>query len=111
VDLYCGKMNLSFGCVPLLGDGGHFLNPQPKFKSRDWGKNENKKHKSENGKKTACVRRDGHGGEEGGSCILEGSMILLELYTMLVPVIFSVSVFTGIRYCRYRYFSVGIVVL
>ena len=87
------------------------MNPQPKFKSRDWGKNENKKHKSENGKKTACVRRDGHGGEEGGSCILEGSMILLELYTMLVPVIFSVSVFTGIRYCRYRYFSVGIVVL
>ena len=28
---------------------------------------------------------------------------------MLVPVIFSVSVFTGIRYCWYRYFSVGIV--
>ena len=34
--------------------------------------------------------------------------IILELYTMLVPVIFSVSVFPGIRYSRYRYFSVGI---
>jgi hypothetical protein len=32
----------------------------------------------------------------------------LELLTAVVPVIFSVSVFCGIRYARYRYFSVSI---
>jgi len=35
----------------------------------------------------------------------------LELLTTVIPVIFSVSVFPGIRYSRYRYFSVSIVVL
>ena len=35
----------------------------------------------------------------------------LELLTTVIPVVFSVSVFLGIRYSRYRYFSVGIVVL
>jgi len=33
------------------------------------------------------------------------------LHTTVIPVIFSVSVFPGIRYSRYRYFSVGVVVL
>ncbi len=35
----------------------------------------------------------------------------LELHTTVIPVVFLVSVFPGIRYSRYRYFSVGIVVL
>jgi len=33
----------------------------------------------------------------------------VELHTTVIPVIFSVSVFPGIRYSRYRYFSVGII--
>jgi hypothetical protein len=32
----------------------------------------------------------------------------LELHTTVIPVIFFVSVFPGIRYSPYRYFSVGI---
>jgi hypothetical protein len=39
------------------------------------------------------------------------SEISLELLTTVIPDIFSVLVFPGIRYSRYRYFSVGIVVL
>jgi hypothetical protein len=34
---------------------------------------------------------------------------LVELHTTVVPVIFLVSVFPGIRYSRYWYFSVGII--
>ena len=33
----------------------------------------------------------------------------VELHTTVIPVFFLVSVFPGIRYSRYRYFSVGII--
>jgi hypothetical protein len=39
---------------------------QPKFKSRDWEKTKIKSRILKMGHKIVCVRRDGHGGGEGG---------------------------------------------
>ena len=66
VNLYCGKMNLIVFSWLFSCGGRPFFESQPKFKSRDEQKMKIKSRNLKMRYKIVCVRRDRHGGGEGG---------------------------------------------